>query len=68
MRTILDLERVGTGRWRLRVRRADAKGNSTASAPVDGVLDQVRAIAGRALGSWALVDEVEAQARKRGKR
>lgn len=61
MRTLLELERIGTGRWRLRVSRADPKGNVAATVPVEGTLDRVRSLVHRAVGEWALLDEVNAR-------
>lgn len=71
MRTLLDFERLGTDKWRFRVRREDDKGNIEATASVDGSDDQVRALARDSMRAWALVDEMHAQCQKalrRGKR
>ncbi len=64
MRTVLDLERLETDKWRLRVARADPKGNVAACAPVDGSLDQVRRLTVRAAREWQKADELLAQAKK----
>lgn len=65
MRTLLELERIGPGRWRLLVSRADPKGNVAATVPVEGTLDRVRSLLHRAVGEWALVDELLAGREKR---
>ena len=62
MRTLIDLERVKTGRFRLRVRRESADGEVALVGCVEGDLDSARSIAKRALGHWALMDEVDAMA------
>jgi hypothetical protein len=64
MRTHLDLERLGTDKWRLRVRRSDDKGNVAATAAVDGDPTSVRVIAREAIKSWVLFDELLAQTQK----
>lgn len=61
MVTILAIRRVKAGKWQLRVARADDKGNVVATAPVEGSLDLVRALATKAVGAWALVDEIGAR-------
>jgi hypothetical protein len=70
MRTLIDLERVKTGRLRLRVRRETPVGAVDLVSSVEGDLDSVRDIARQALGHWAFVDEVvamgvKAKARRR---
>ena len=60
MRTLIDLERVETGRFRLRVRRETPDGSVALIGSVEGNLDSARSIAKRALGHWALVDEIDA--------
>ncbi len=62
MRTLIDLERTQTGRFRLRVRRESDEGKVDVVGSVEGNLDSARRIAKRALGHWALIDEVEAMA------
>ena len=62
MRTLLDLERTRTGRFRLRVRRESDGGKVDVVGSIEGDLDSARRIAKRALGHWALIDEVEAMA------
>jgi hypothetical protein len=64
MRTFVDIERLGTGKWRLRVHRADRRGNVIASASVDGELSQVHALANDSIRAWALADEIAAHAEK----
>jgi hypothetical protein len=66
-RTIFEVDRERTGRYRLRVGRADTKGNVRATVSVSGSLDQARQLVVRAVGAWALCDEVDAKCRK-GKR
>jgi hypothetical protein len=61
MRTLLELERLGTDKWRLRVRREDTKGNVEATVSVDGDADQIRALATNCLCAWSTVDEIRAQ-------
>lgn len=69
MRTLIDLERIKTGRFRLRVRRESDTGQVAVIGSVEGDLDSARSIAKRALGHWALVDEVDAMPlRKRRRR
>lgn len=69
MRTLIDLERVKTGRFRLRVRRESDSGQVAVIGSVEGDLDSARSIAKRALGHWALVDEIDAAPlRKRRRR
>ncbi len=62
MRTLVDLERTQAGRFRLRVRRESDDGKVDVVGSVEGNLDSARRIARRALGHWALIDEVEAMA------
>ncbi|MNC94204.1 hypothetical protein D3C83_110020 [compost metagenome] len=68
MRTLLDFERLGTDKWRFRVRREDAKGNVEATAAVDGSGEQVRSIAVNSMQAWARADEVRAQREKKLRR
>jgi hypothetical protein len=51
---------VQTGRFRLRVRRESDSGEVVVIGSVEGDLDSARSIAKRALGHWALVDEIDA--------
>lgn len=64
MRTLIDLERVKTGRLRLRIRRETPVGGVDVVSAVEGDLESVRDIARKALGHWALVDEVQAMGAK----
>ncbi len=68
MRTLIDLERIETGRFRLRVRRESDTGQVAVIGSVEGDLDSARSIAKRALGHWALVDEVDAMPLRRKQR
>jgi len=65
MRTLLDLERVSTGRWRLRVRREDSKGNCAASAAVEADTESIRRLANDSVRSWTAEDEMRARAKPR---
>lgn len=67
MRTLLDLERISTGRWRLRVRREDPRGNCSATAPVEGDEETISKIAFSSIRSWANADERQARAAKNGR-
>lgn len=66
VKTLLDLERIATGRWRLRLKRADACGNVTAMAPIEGTLTQIHSIAADSLQRWAGADEHAARQGKKG--
>jgi hypothetical protein len=64
MRTVFDLERLATDKWRLRVARADERGNVAATAPVDGSLEQVRTLAAKSIRAWSAADEMLAEAKR----
>lgn len=68
MRTLLDLERISTGKWRLRVRREDPKGNCSATASIEADAEKITAIASNSIKSWASADESQARATKTGRR
>jgi hypothetical protein len=65
MRTSIDLERISTGRWRLRVRREDARGNCAATATVEADTDRIRELASDSVRAWTTADERRARAAKR---
>lgn len=68
MRTLLELERICPGRWRLRVRREDAKGNVTASAAVETDPVTAEKLGRAALRAWCQRDEEQARGQQRGRR
>ncbi len=68
MRTLMDLERVKTGRLRLRVRRETPVGAVALVGAVEGDLASVRDIARKAVGHWAQVDAMGAKAKARRRR
>ncbi|MEZ4222290.1 MAG: hypothetical protein R3B13_15240 [Polyangiaceae bacterium] len=57
MRTLIDLEHVGPGRYRLRVRRESSEGAVRVVGSIEGSLESARHIANRAVSYWAAIDD-----------